>query len=46
MDLSKPLPVDNGVTFQERVEFLDKNLKLESGDLTPTQIAGFKRYFI
>ena len=37
VDLSKPLPVDNGVTFQERVEFLDKNLKLESGDLTPLQ---------
>ena len=37
MDLTQPLPIDNGVTFQERVEFLDKNLKLESGDLTPTQ---------
>ena len=42
VDLSKPLPIDNGVTFQERVEFLDKNLKLESGDLTPPQKSDLK----
>ena len=37
VDPTQPLSEDNGVTFQERVEFLDKNLNLDSGDLTPPQ---------
>ena len=36
-DLTKPLKIDNGVTFEQRIQFLDKNLNLDSGDLTQAQ---------
>ena len=42
-DYTKPPPVDNGVTFAERLEFLDENLKLDSGDLTTEQNNSLKK---